>query len=341
MNRLTRQVRAQILHLLCEGQSIRAVTRLTGCSKNTVAKLLVEAGHACAAYQDKALRNLSCKRVQMDEIWSFVYAKASNVEKAKAAPERAGDVWTWTAICADTKLLVSWLLADRSTNAAVEFVSDLRGRLANRVQLTSDGHSPYLQAVDEAFGEDVDYAMLVKHYGTPPQSETRYSPAICTGAEKRPKIGNPDAKHISTSYVERSNLTMRMHMRRFTRLTNAFSKKVENHAAAIALHTMYYNFIRIHQTLKVTPAMAAGVTDKLWEMDDLVGMLEQWELANQSPEYNFVVRKYDIGKGYSVSVIWRGGEIDTIYGFETEHDALEWVRLKSQPWLLEQSARTS
>jgi IS1 family transposase len=335
MNKLTRQARAQILHLLCEGQSIRAVTRLTGASKNTVAKLLVSAGHACAAYQDKTLRNLTCKRVQMDEIWSFVYAKASNVEKAKAAPERAGDVWTWTAICADTKLLVSWLLADRSTNAAVEFVTDLRGRLANRVQLTSDGHSPYLQAVDEAFGEDVDYAMLVKHYGTPPQSETRYSPAICTGAEKRPKIGNPDAKHISTSYVERSNLTMRMHMRRFTRLTNAFSKKVENHAAAIALHTMYYNFIRIHQTLKVTPAMAAGVTDKLWEMNDLVAMLEQWEWANRQPEYNFVVRKYDIGKGYSVSVLWRGGEIDTIYGFETEHAALEWVRQKSQTWLLE------
>jgi IS1 family transposase len=334
MNKLDRKTRAQILHLLCEGQSIRAVTRLTGCSKNTVAKLLVEAGHACAAYQDKALRNLLCKRVQMDEIWSFVYAKASNVEKAKAAPERAGDVWTWTAICADTKLLVSWLLADRSTNAAVEFVSDLRGRLANRVQLTSDGHKPYLEAVEETFGEDVDYAMLVKHYGTPPQSETRYSPAICTGAEKRPKIGNPDAKHISTSYVERSNLTMRMHMRRFTRLTNAFSKKVENHAAAIALHTMYYNFVRIHQTLKVTPAMAAGVTDKLWEMDDLVAMLEQWELANYKPEYNFVVRKYDIGKGYSVSVLWRGGEIDTIYGFETEHAALEWVREKSAAWLL-------
>jgi IS1 family transposase len=333
MNRLDRKTRSQILHLLCEGQSIRAVTRLTGCSKNTVAKLLVEAGHACATYQDKALRNLPCKRVQMDEIWSFVYAKASNVEKAKAAPERAGDVWTWTAICADTKLLVSWLLADRSTNAAVEFVTDLKGRLTNRVQLTSDGHKPYLEAVESTFGEDVDYAMLVKHYGSPPQSETRYSPAICTGAEKRQKIGNPDAKHISTSYVERSNLTMRMHMRRFTRLTNAFSKKVENHAAAIALHTMYYNFIRIHQTLKVTPAMAAGVTDKLWEMDDLVAMLEQWELANQRPEYNFVVRKYDIGKGYSVSVLWRGGEIDTIYGFQTEHDALDWVKEKSQKWM--------
>jgi IS1 family transposase len=340
MNRLDRKTRAQILHLLCEGQSLRAVTRLTGCSKNTVAKLLVEAGHACAAYQDKTLRNLPCKRVQMDEIWSVVYAKASNVEKAKAAPERAGDVWTWTAICADTKLLVSWLLADRSTNAAVEFVSDLRSRLANRVQLTSDGHKPYLEAVESTFGEDVDYAMLVKHYGSPPQSETRYSPAICTGADKRPKIGNPDPKHISASYAERNNLTMRMHMRRFTRLTNAFSKKVENHAAAIALHTMYYNFIRIHQTLKVTPAMAAGVTDKLWEMDDLVAMLEQWEAANQQPEYNFAVRKYDIGKGYSVSVLRRGGEIDSIYGFETEHDALGWIREKSAIWLREQKQIT-
>lgn len=336
MNKLDRKTRAQILHLLCEGQLIRAVTRLTGTSKNTVAKLLVEAGHACAAYQDKALRNLTCKRVQMDEIWSFVYAKAANVETAKKAPPTAGDVWTWTAICADTKLIVSWLLGARDTDAAVTFVSDLRSRLANRVQLTSDGHSPYLVAVDAAFGEDVDYAMLVKIYGADPQAETRYSPAKCLGAEKKPKIGNPDRKHISTSYAERSNLTMRMHMRRFTRLTNAFSKKVENHAAAIALHTFYYNFVRIHQTLKVTPAMAAGVTEKLWEMDDLVAMLEQWELANQRPQYNFVVRKYDIGKGYSVSVLWRGGEVDTIYGFDTEHAALEWIREKSAAWIIEQ-----
>jgi IS1 family transposase len=309
MNKLDRKTRAQILHLLCEGQSIRAVTRLTGCSKNTVAKLLVAAGHACAAYQDKALRNLPCKRVQMDEIWSFVYAKNDNVAKAKSAPATAGDVWTWTAVCADTKIIVSWLLGSRDTSAAVAFTNDLRSRLANRVQLTSDGYRSYLVAVDAAFGEDVDYAQLVKIYGADPQAETRYSPAKCIGAEKKPKIGDPDPKHISTSYVERSNLTMRMHMRRFTRLTNAFSKKVENHAAAIALHTFYYNFIRIHQTLKVTPVMAAGVTDKLWEMDDLVAMLEQWELANQRPEYNFVVRKYDIGKGYSVSVLWRGGEV--------------------------------
>lgn len=333
MNRLDRKTRAQILHLLCEGQSIRAVTRLTGCSKNTVAKLLVEAGHACAAYQDKALRNLSCKRVQMDEIWSFVYAKAANVEKAKAAPEAAGDVWTWTAICADTKLIVSWLLGARDQDAALTFVHDLESRLANRVQLTSDGHRPYLEAVDAAFGGEVDYAMLIKHYGSPPQAETRYSPAVCIGAEKQPKIGNPDRKHISTSYVERSNLTMRMHMRRFTRLTNAFSKKVENHAAAIALHTMYYNFVRIHQTLRVTPAMAAKVTDKLWEVEDIVVMLEQWELANFKPEYQFVVRQYAIGKGHSVSVLWRGGEVDTVFGFKTEQEALQWISEKSRGWM--------
>jgi IS1 family transposase len=335
MNKLDRKTRAQILHLLCEGQSIRAVTRLTGCSKNTVAKLLVEAGHACAAYQDKALRKLPCKRVQMDEIWSFVYAKAGNVKAAKSAPATAGDVWTWTAICADTKLIVSWLLGSRDMDAALSFVGDLRSRLANRVQLTSDGHRPYLTAVDTVFGDDVDYAMLIKIYGADPQAETRYSPAKCIGAEKQPKIGNPDAKHISTSYAERSNLTMRMHMRRFTRLTNAFSKKVENHAAAIALHTMYYNFVRIHQTLRVTPAMAAGVSDKLWEVSDIVAMLEQWELANFKPEYQFVIRQYAIGKGHSVSVMWRGGEVDTIFGFEKETDALEWIKEKSQGWLLD------
>jgi IS1 family transposase len=227
MNKLTRQARAKILHLLCEGQSIRAVTRLTGCSKNTVANLLVEAGHACTAYQDKTLRNLPCKRVQMDEIWSFVYAKAANVEGAKAAPATAGDVWTWTAICADTKLIVSWLLGARDTDATLAFTHDLQSRLANRVQLTSDAHRPYLTAVDAAFGDEVDYAMLVKIYGADPQAEVRYSPAKCLGADKQPKIGNPDSKHISTSCIERSNLTIRTHMRRFTRLTNAFSKKVE------------------------------------------------------------------------------------------------------------------
>jgi IS1 family transposase len=284
VNRLGPKARAQILHLLCEGQSIRAAAWITGASKNTVAKLLVSVGDACAAYQDTALRGLPCKRVQMDEIRSFVYAKARSVETAKATSQKAGDVWTWTAICADTKLLVSWLFADRSTNAAIEFMTDLKGRLANRVQLTSDGHRLYLAVVDQALGDDVDYGMLVKMYGADPQAETRYSPAKCVGAKREIITGQPERKHIGAPNAERSNLTMRMHMRRFTRLTNAFSKKVENHAAAIALHTFYYNFIRIHQSLKVTPALAAGVTYKLWEMDDLVAMLEQWEFANKQPE---------------------------------------------------------
>jgi IS1 family transposase len=275
----------------------------------------------------------------MDEIWSFVYAKNDKVKSAKAAPATAGDVWTWTAICADTKMIVSWLLGSRDMDAALSFAGDLRGRLANRVQLTSDGHRPYLTAVDAVFGDDVDYAMLVKIYGADPQAETRYSPAKCIGAEKKPKIGNPDPKHISTSYAERSNLTMRMHMRRFTRLTNAFSKKVENHAAAIALHTMYYNFVRIHQTLRVTPAMAAGVSDKLWDVSDIVEMLEQWELANYKPQYQFVVRQYAIGRGHSVSVLWRGGEVDSVFGFESEHNALQWIREKSQAWLIEHARK--
>jgi transposase-like protein len=329
MNKLDRKARAQILHHLCEGQSIRAVTRLTGASKNTVFKFLVDAGHACAAYQDKALRNLPCKRVQMDEIWSLVYARNANVKRAKAAPAKAGDVWTWTAICADTKLLVSWLLADRSANAAAEFVTDLRGRLANRVQLTSDRHRPYLAALDEAFGDEVDYGMLIKIYGADPQAETRCSPAKCVGSKREIITGEPEKKHISTSDTERS-LTMRMY--RFTRLTNAFSK-VQNYAAAIAAHTMYYNFVRIHQTLKVTPAMAAGVTPKVWEMGDLVAIVEDWEVGNRRPEYNFTVRKCDIGKGYSIGVLWRGGKLDTIYGFETEFDALTWIKEQSAVWV--------
>jgi hypothetical protein len=230
---------------------------------------------------------------------------------------------------------VSWLLGARDTDAALAFTHDLESRLANRVQLTSDGHRPYLTAVESVFTDQVDYAMLVKIYGADPQAEMRYSPAKCIGAEKKPQIGKPDREHISTSYVERQNLTMRMHMRRFTRLTNAFSKKLENHAAAIALHTMYYNFVRIHQTLRVTPAMAAGVSKTLWNVSDIVAMLEQWELANFKPEYNFVVRQYAIGKGHSVSVLWRGGEVDTIFGFEKEADALQWIKKKSQAWLLE------
>src|ERR1700689_2401297 len=236
MNKLDREARARILHLLCEGQSIRAVTRLTGASKNTVTKLVVDAGHACTEYQDRVLRNLTSKRVQVDEIWNFVYAKNDHVKDAKAAPANAGDVWTWTAIDADNKLLVSWLVADRTTDSAMTFMDDLKDRLTNRVQLTSDGHRPYLTAVDSVFGDDVDYAMLQKIYGADPQGEKRYSPAKCIGSVKREITGNPDPKHISTSFAERQNLTMRMHMRRFTRRTNAFSKKLENRCHAIALH---------------------------------------------------------------------------------------------------------
>ena len=278
MNKLGIEDRARILHLLCEGQSIRAITRLTGASKNTVTKLLIDAGKACATYHDEHVRDLTSKRIQVDEIWSFTYAKQKNVKTAKAAPEAAGDTWTWTAIDADTKLIASYLVGGRDGEYAMWFMDDLRSRLANRVQLTSDGHRAYLEAVEGAFGADVDFAQLVKLYGNAPESfKGRYSPAECTGAKKVPIEGSPDPKHISTSYSERSNLTIRMHMRRFTRLTNAFSKKVENHAYAVALHMMYYNFVRIHQKLRVTPAMAAGVTDKLWEIGDIAILVEQAE----------------------------------------------------------------
>ncbi len=274
MNRLNREQRAQILHLLCEGSSIRAITRMTGVSKNTVSKLLTDAGCAVAAFQDTALRNLSCKRVQVDEIWSFVYAKERNVGTAKRAPQRSGDCWTWTALCADTKLLLSWWVGSRDADSGHAFMSDVASRLANRVQLTSDGHKVYLVAVDAAFGENIDYAMLVKQYGKAFEGPARYSPPECIGCKRTAITGNPDKKHISTSYVERSNLTLRMHNRRFTRLTNAFSKKIENHVHAIALHCKYYNFVRIHKTLRVTPAMAAGVTNKLWEVSDIVRLIE-------------------------------------------------------------------
>ncbi|MEO8715005.1 MAG: IS1 family transposase [Acetobacteraceae bacterium] len=279
MNKLPAAKRIQIISLLCEGMSLRAVTRITGASINTVTKLLVDAGQACSDYQDKAFRNLPCKRVQVDEIWSFVYAKAKNVAGAKTAPRQAGDIWTWTAIDADTKLIPSWLVGSRDAHAAHHFIGDLAARLANRVQLTSDGHGPYLAAVEQSFGADIDYAMLVKIYGEPAGALGRYSPGECVGAEKRRVEGKPDPAHISTSYAERSNLTMRMGNRRFTRLTNAFSKKAENHAHMVALHMMYYNFVRIHQTLRCTPAMAAGVTTKLWELADMVRVLEDWEAA--------------------------------------------------------------
>jgi IS1 family transposase len=278
MNKLPPEKRAQILHLLCEGNSIRAVTRLTGASKNTVIKLLIDAGKACAAYHDEHVRGVKAKRVQMDEIWSFTYAKEKNVQSAKSAPEQAGDTWTWTAIEADTKLIVSYLVGGRDGEYAMAYVSDLRNRLANRVQLTSDGHRAYLEAVEDAFGAGVDYAQLVKIYGAAPESmKGKYSPAECTGIKKTRIEGDPDPKHVSTSYAERQNLTIRMHMRRFTRLTNAFSKKVENHVYAVALHFMYYNFVRVHQKLRVTPAMAAGVTDRLWEISDIASLVEASE----------------------------------------------------------------
>lgn len=281
MNKLDPKARAQILHLLCEGSSIRAVTRLTGVSKNTVARLVVDAGKACLDYQNRTFVNLTFQRVQVDEIWSFVYAKALNAPIEKKIKGEADDVWTWTAIDADTKLIPSWYIGDRSAQAGWEFLTDLRSRLANRIQLTSDGHKAYLFAVAGSFGDDVDFAQLVKIYGKS-GSEVgirRYSSPECIGAVPHAVYGEPDPKHISTSFAERSNLTMRKNMRRFTRLTNAFSKKVENHAHAVALHMMYYNFVRIHKTLKITPAMAAGVANKLWEMNDIVKVIEEWEAA--------------------------------------------------------------
>lgn len=281
MNKLTRSARAQILGLMVEGMSIRAIVRTTGASKNTIVKLLEDAGEAFSDYQDRTLRGLTCKRVQVDEIWAFVYAKAKNVETAKAAPNGAGDCWTWLAIDADTKLIPSFYVGNRDAAAAQHFIGDLALRLANRVQLTSDGHKPYLTAVEESFGADIDYAMLIKHYGEPIGPIGRYSPGECVSVEHRRVEGRPDPAHISTSYAERANLTLRMGSRRFTRLTNGFSKKVENHAHSVAIHTMHYNFVRIHQTLRVTPAMAAGVTTKLWELADMVAVLEEWESAHK------------------------------------------------------------
>jgi IS1 family transposase len=329
MNRLTREDRAKILHLLCEGSSIRALTRLTGASKNTVARLLIDAGRACAEYQDRVLRDLNVSRVQVDEIWAFVYAKQDNVRKATAAPANAGDVWTWTAIDADTKLLISTLVGGPSIEYALYFMDDLRSRLATRVQLTSDGHKAYLQAVDTVFGDDVDYAELVKLYGADPVSEKRYSPAKCIGARREVVIGNPDRKHISTSFAERQNLTMRMHMRRFTRLTrltNAFSKKLENHAYAVAMHSIFYNFVRIHQTLRVTPAMAAGVTDRLWDISDIVKVIEAWEVEQATAGIVYEVGENRVGGGFYVRVLPRyEPQRETKFGFATREAADAWV----------------
>ena len=274
MNRVSTQRRAQIVRALVEGTAIRATCRMTGASKNTVVKLLVELGAACEAYQDRAMRNLPCQRVQCDEVWSFCYAKEKHVPTEHAGQFGYGDVWTWTAIDADTKLVPTWYVGRRNAEDAAAFIEDLAGRLANRVQLTTDGHRAYLTAVAGAFGGEIDYAQLVKLYGTDPEAEKRYSPSACIGTDTTVVSGDPDPAHVSTSYVERQNLTMRMGMRRFTRLTNVFSKKVENLAHAVSLHFMYYNFARVHQTLKQTPAMAAGIADHQWTIEEIVGLLD-------------------------------------------------------------------
>lgn len=286
MNRMPLAQRAQILGFLVEGMSLRAASRLADCSINTVTKLLVDVGMACAEFQDNALRNLTCRRIQCDEIWSFVGAKQKNVPEERRGEFGVGDVWTWTAIDADTKLIASWMVGSRDGDAARAFMGDLAPRLANRVQLTTDGHRVYLDAVEEAFAWDIDYAMLVKHYGEGPQGPDRkYSPAEYVSAEKRRITGRPDKAHVSTSFVERQNLTMRMSCRRFTRLTNAFSKKVENHAHAVALHFMYYNFGRIHKTLRVTPAMEAGVAKHVWSLEEIAALVPE-PVANKRGPYN-------------------------------------------------------
>ncbi len=278
MNRLSLVKRTQIVKALCEGNSLRSTSRMVGVSINTVTKLLEELGSACLDYQDATLVNLNCKRLECDEIWSFVYSKAKNVPDEHRGEFGYGDVWTWTAIDADTKLVPAWQVGSRDGRDAWDFIANLRSRLANRVQLTTDGHKAYLEAIEGAFGGEIDYAMLSKLYGPQPtEGQRRYSPAECIGADKRVITGKPDEALISTSYVERQNLTMRMSMRRFTRLTNGFSKKVENHMFALALYFMHYNFARPHTSLKNpyprTPAMAAGVSDHIWTTEEIVGLL--------------------------------------------------------------------
>jgi IS1 family transposase len=272
MNCLDDTTRASVINCLIEGCSVRATVRMTGVSKPTILKLLADLGAACAAYHDANVRNLKVRRLQCDEIWQFVGAKARNVsvEKKQAG---WGDIWTWIGIDADTKLVISYLVGGRDAGWARDFMEDCASRITSRVQITTDGHRAYLEAIEGAFGMDVDYAQLQKIYGASMEPERRYSPARCIGCDMKVVSGNPDPKHVSTSYVERQNLTMRMHMRRFTRLTNAFSKKVENHAHSVALHYMFYNYCRIHQTLKVTPAMEAGLTDHVWNIANLVALL--------------------------------------------------------------------
>lgn len=274
MNKLPAAKRVQILSMLCEGSSMRSVSRVADVSINTVAKLLADAGEACAAFHDRTVRGVKAKRVQCDEIWAFCYAKQTNVGAAKAAPQGAGDIWTWTALDADSKLIISYLVGGRDASYAAPFMQDVAARLASRVQLTTDGHKAYLDAVENAFGADIDYAMLVKLYGEAPQPAGRYSPGQCVGIRKGRVEGHPDPVYVSTSYSERENLTKRMQMRRFTRLTNGFSKRAEAHYHMVALYTVWYNFARIHKTLRCSPAMAAGLAGRLWDMADIVALID-------------------------------------------------------------------
>jgi IS1 family transposase len=278
MNRLSGAKRAQVVASLIEGNSIRATVRMTGVAKGTVLKLLTDLGLICSIYQDRAMRNLSCERVQVDELWAFVYSKQRNVPEHKRG--EAGDYWTFVALDPDTKLVISYRVGQRDLGEAQLFMADLASRLAGRVQLTTDGFPAYARAVRDAFGLDVDYGMLIKKYSMAPKEEQRrYSPVECTGAEKVPMIGNPDPDHISTSYIERQNLTVRMGNRRFTRLTNGFSKKAENLTDAVSLHFMFYNFCRVHKTLGTTPAVAAGVADHVWKIDEIIALLDDAERA--------------------------------------------------------------
>ncbi len=276
MSKLPIEKRVQILSMLVEGSSMRSTSRVVGVSINTVSKLLIEAGTVCAAYHDENVRGLNSKRIQCDEIWSFCYAKEKNAPRGKDAPAFSGDIWTWTSLDADSKLICNWFVGGRDAEYADYFMHDLADRLNSRVQLTTDGHKPYLKAVDGAFGNDIDYATLVKLYGPSPNGKTtRYSPAQCNGIKKKTQTGDPDRKHINTSFVERQNLNIRMGMRRFTRLTNAFSKKYENHCHALALYFVFYNFIRKHTTLKTTPAVAAGLVDEPYTMEWIVSLIEE------------------------------------------------------------------
>jgi IS1 family transposase len=273
MNTLSQDERIGAVAALVEGNSIRATSRMTNVARNTVTKLLVDLGKACMKFHDSHVRNVRVRRLQCDEIWSYIGAKAKNVSVEKKEIGW-GDVWTWVGIDADTKLVVSYLVGGRGADWATDFMKDAASRIQGRVQITTDGHKAYLVAVEEAFGADVDYAQLHKIYGASLENETRYSPATCIGCDMKEISGRPDPNHVSTSYVERQNLTMRMHMRRFTRLTNAFSKKIDNHAYAVALHFMYCNYIRIRQTLRVTPAMESGLSDHVWSIDELLGMMD-------------------------------------------------------------------